>query len=96
MCEFSGINTFGSHILLGATLPVIVVAPFTLYFMFPSLAGNKLNPDKDMRRGEVLLYERETSLLATAFTVSAKYMLFHGFRVSRLIVELNSIITIAS
>ncbi|XP_012257030.2 GPI ethanolamine phosphate transferase 3 [Athalia rosae] len=75
-----GINTFGSHIVLGATLPLVVIAPFTLYFMFPSLAVNKFQSDKDLRRGEILLYEYEGSLFSTAFTISAKYMLFHEIR----------------
>lgn len=75
-----GINTFGSHILSGAMLPVIVMAPFTLYFMFPSFAANKFHPEKDLRRGELVLYERESSLLSAVFVVSAKYMLFHGIR----------------
>lgn len=79
---FLGINTFGSHIILGATLPVIVIAPFTIFYMFSKLFGNKVQPEKDLRRGEVLLYDHESSLFSAVFKISAKYILFHGIRVS--------------
>ncbi|XP_015523909.1 GPI ethanolamine phosphate transferase 3 isoform X1 [Neodiprion lecontei] len=75
-----GINTFGSHILLGVMLPLIVMAPFTIYFIFPNIAGSKAQSQKDLRRGELLLYESDSSLLTTVFSVSAKYVLFHGIR----------------
>lgn len=89
------INTFGSHILFGLTIPLLLIAPFTFYVMFPHLCTSSTTStsnyesgpptkwnQKEMKRGELLLYERDSMLLNGVFTVSSKYMLFFGIRVS--------------
>ncbi|KAK9306835.1 hypothetical protein QLX08_002711 [Tetragonisca angustula] len=74
-----GINTFGSHIILGATLPLLVIVPFTFYLVFPKLAKVKFLED-DMKRGELLLFEQDSVFHAAVFSVAGKYILLHGIR----------------
>ncbi|CAK9803101.1 GPI ethanolamine phosphate transferase 3 [Anthophora plagiata] len=74
-----GINTFGSHIILGATLPLLVIVPFTFYLIFPKIAKVKFLED-DMKRGELLLFEQDTAFHAAVFSVAGKYVLLHGIR----------------
>lgn len=77
-------NTFGSHIILGATLPLLVIVPFTLYLVFPKLVKVKFLED-DMKRGELLLFEQDSVFHAAIFSVAGKYTLLHGIRVSFII-----------
>lgn len=74
-----GINTFGSHIVLGSTLPLLVIAPFTFYLVFPKLAKVKF-ADDDMKRGELLLFQKNSVFHAAVFSVAGKYTLLHGIR----------------
>lgn len=74
-----GINTFGSHIILGATLPLLVAVPFTLYLMFPKLVKVKFLED-DLKRGELLLFEQDSVFHAAVFSTAGKYTLLHGIR----------------
>ncbi|XP_076287224.1 phosphatidylinositol glycan anchor biosynthesis class O [Lasioglossum baleicum] len=74
-----GINTFGSHIILGATLPLLVIVPFTLYFVFPKLVKAKFSED-DLKRGELLLFEQHSVFHMAIFSVAGKYALLHGIR----------------
>lgn len=79
-------NTFGSHFVMGATLPLVLMAPFALYPMFPGLASAGRRGGeaalRDCARGEVVLYENDGRMLSAAFIVSCKYMLLHCLRVS--------------
>lgn len=74
-----GINTFGSHIILGATLPLLVIVPFTFYLVFPNLAKAKFS-ENDMKRGELLLFEQDSMFHAAIFSVAGKYILLHAIR----------------
>ncbi|XP_078042673.1 phosphatidylinositol glycan anchor biosynthesis class O [Augochlora pura] len=74
-----GINTFGSHIILGATLPLLVIVPFTLYLVFPKLVKAKFSED-DLKRGELLLFEQDSVFHTAVFSVAGKYALLHGIR----------------
>lgn len=74
-----GINTFGSHIILGATLPLLVIVPFTFYLVFPKLAKIKFSED-NMKRGELHLFEQDSVFHAAIFSVAGKYILLHGIR----------------
>lgn len=76
------INTFGSHLLMGLTLPLLLLAPFTLFVMVPSLGPKKNNPLKDFGRGDILIYERDSIMINNAFTLCCKYILCHAIRVS--------------
>ncbi|XP_029669534.1 GPI ethanolamine phosphate transferase 3 [Formica exsecta] len=73
-----GINTFGSHIILGATLPLLVVVPFTLHRVFPKFLKAKFLDD--IKRGELLLFEQDSAFHAAIFSVAGKYTLLHGIR----------------
>ncbi|KYN43849.1 GPI ethanolamine phosphate transferase 3 [Trachymyrmex septentrionalis] len=73
-----GINTFGSHILLGATLPLLVVVPFTLHRIFPKFLKAKFFDD--IKRGELLLFEQDSAFHAAIFAIAGKYTLLHGIR----------------
>lgn len=81
--NITGINTFGSHIILGATLPLLVIVPFTFYLVFPNLAKAKFS-ENDMKRGELLLFEQDSMFHAAIFSVAGKYILLHAIRVSNI------------
>ncbi|PSN55884.1 GPI ethanolamine phosphate transferase 3 [Blattella germanica] len=80
-----GVNTFTSHIVLSLMLPVLLITPFTLHVMFPKLvpSSNK-DPIKcdDLKRGELILYEKEELLYHGTFVLCTKFILFFGIRVS--------------
>ncbi|KAF5307208.1 hypothetical protein FQR65_LT00724 [Abscondita terminalis] len=78
------INTFGAFILMGFTLPLLLIAPFTFAFMCPSLCNKRTDDSKllkDVSRGEIILYEKEGVMFNGVFTISCKYILFHAVRV---------------
>lgn len=62
-------------------LPLLVIVPFTLCLIFPSLCRNKICED-DMKKGELILFEQESMFHGAIFAVSGKYIMFHGIRVS--------------
>lgn len=78
------INTFASHIVLSLMLPILLIAPFTLHVMFPKMVPSsskdiiKIN---DMKRGELILYEKDDLLYYGMFTLCTKFILFFGFRI---------------
>ena len=79
------INTFASYILLSLMLPMLLIAPFTLHVMFPKLvpSSNKdITKSNDIKRGELVLYEKDDLLYYGMFTLCTKFILFFGFRVS--------------
>uniref|UniRef100_A0A0C9PZY4 PIGO_0 protein n=1 Tax=Fopius arisanus TaxID=64838 RepID=A0A0C9PZY4_9HYME len=76
-----GINTFGSHLLMGITLPLLVISPFTIHAMIPKLARMKFQGDADMKRGELILFDKDNAFHTAVFNTSARYILLHGFRV---------------
>jgi len=79
------LNTFASHIVLSLMLPILLVAPFTLHVMFPKILLTAVKDsvkNKDMKRGELILYEKDDLLYQGAFTLCTKYILFFGIRVS--------------
>lgn len=78
----SGINTYGSHIIMGVLVPLLVIAPFTVCCTYPTLAKLKFHPDYDLTRGERILLEQDSAFRNAVFTVLMKYVLFHGTRVS--------------
>ncbi|XP_077292956.1 phosphatidylinositol glycan anchor biosynthesis class O [Arctopsyche grandis] len=71
-------NTFGAQFLAGLCIPLLVLAPFPMFVMWghPSRHSSKV----DIQRGELMLYERETMLMAAMFSTSTKYILFHSVR----------------
>lgn len=79
----AGFNTFGSHIILGATLPLLVIVPFALHRLFPKFLKAKFFDD--IKRGELLLFEQDSAFHAAIFSVAGKYTLLHGIRVWHLV-----------
>ncbi|KAL3287812.1 hypothetical protein HHI36_002273 [Cryptolaemus montrouzieri] len=76
------LNTFCPYIITGFFLPMLVITPFTLFVMTPSL----LRKNKDLRKdstnqGELLLFERSDNLLTAVFVACCKYLACHGIRV---------------
>lgn len=85
-----GANTFCSQILAGLLLPMILIAPFTIYVMFskwltvPTSKDNKFIRDEakvELKQGDLCLYEREGLTQYATFKLCAKYMLYHGTRI---------------
>lgn len=81
MCSFSGVNTFGSYILFGATLPLLIIVPFALHLMFPNLAKARFRKDLEMSKGELILFDKNVHFHTATFSLAGKYLLFHGVRV---------------
>lgn len=78
------INTFCSFILMGVTLPLLLVTPFTIFVMSPSIVGKKMELVAASARGEVILFEKHHMCLSSLMTLSCKYVIGHGIRVSLL------------
>lgn len=74
------INTFGSYILFGFALPLLVIAPFSLYVMFPSLTNKKHGAFKNLSKGDFTLYDFEEAFASNVFSVCCKYILCHTIR----------------
>ena len=71
-------NTFCSYIIHGMLLPVLIIAPYTLYVVAPKLAGHLSNAKK----AELLLFEQEPLMYHGLFNLSVRYYLFFALRVS--------------
>lgn len=76
------LNTFCSFILMGAMLPLLLVTPFTIFVMSPSVVGKKMELLAVSARGEVILFEKHQLTLSSLITLSCKYIIGHGMRVS--------------
>lgn len=76
-----GINTFSSQIIMGLTLPMVLIAPFTLSVTAPKLitANSDFKVD-DLKKGEMLLFEKDGLFYQGLFTLCTKYILFYGMR----------------
>lgn len=86
-----GANTFGSYIIAGLLLPTLLIAPFTFPVMLPKWHGSLVSSsDKSVKKqykneaveGDIYLYEREGLTEYALLKLSAKYILYHGTRVS--------------
>ncbi|KAB0804314.1 hypothetical protein PPYR_01284 [Photinus pyralis] len=75
------INSFGPYILMGVTLPLLCIVPFTFYVMFPSMFSKRHDEQNEIAHGEILLYERNGILFTSVFTISCRYILFHAVRI---------------
>ncbi|XP_057663664.1 GPI ethanolamine phosphate transferase 3 [Diorhabda carinulata] len=75
------LNTFCSYVLMGVLLPLVLITPFTVFVMIPSLCEKKPDFRVDASRGEVLLFERDKMMMTSMFTLACKYILGHAIRV---------------
>lgn len=75
------INTFGSHILMGLTLPLLLISPFTIQFIKQELRPKKIDYNNDLLRGEIVLYENDQWLFNNACILCSKYILLSALRV---------------
>ncbi|XP_050294404.1 GPI ethanolamine phosphate transferase 3 [Anthonomus grandis grandis] len=75
------LNTFGSFIWTGLLLPLLVIAPFTVLTMAPSVCGKQKEFYAEVQKGELILYERDRLTLCGLFAVSCKYIAGHTLRV---------------
>lgn len=78
------INTFGSYIIMGILLPMLQIAPFTLYAIITSLSNKKTNKQKDLTRGDIIIFENDHMLLVNMFKLSCNYLSCFAIRVSSL------------
>lgn len=82
------INTFCSYILMGMLLPLLLIMPFTVFILMPSVVGRKSNNlQLASMRGEVGLIERSSLTLSAMFILSCKYIMGHGIRVSTTLIN---------
>ncbi|XP_017784023.1 PREDICTED: GPI ethanolamine phosphate transferase 3 [Nicrophorus vespilloides] len=73
------INTFGSYLITGITLPLLMIAPFSTHVMLPSLFNKKKGVN--LARGELVIYDYDQAFLRGAFKMSCKYIMCHALRV---------------
>ncbi|XP_022911798.2 GPI ethanolamine phosphate transferase 3 [Onthophagus taurus] len=74
------INTFGSYILTGFTLPMLQLAPLAIYKIFPQLETKLGTLKKDIDKGEMLIFENQDFLLGNTTKLCIKYLIFHAVR----------------
>nr|CAI5833623.1 unnamed protein product [Callosobruchus analis] len=75
------INTFCSQIVMGVLLPLVLIAPFMVFVMIPSVMGKKMEFQSAAARGEVVLFENDTLMVSSMFVLACKYILGHAIRV---------------
>lgn len=75
------INVFGSHILCGILLPLLIIAPYGFQFIWQSCRPKIASPDQ-MLKGEFLLFENEKLFYNNVCILCAKYILLSAVRVS--------------
>lgn len=67
-------NTFCSYIVHTLMLPLLIIMPYTLHAIFSKLGETK--------RAELLLFEKDDLTYSAMFSLSVRFILFFGFRVS--------------
>ena len=72
-------HTYSSHILFGLSLPLVILSPFALSAIVPSLRKN-FKAD-ELVRGEFILAERPESLVGSLTASSVVYIALHALRV---------------
>ncbi|XP_066249220.1 GPI ethanolamine phosphate transferase 3 [Euwallacea similis] len=75
------LNTFGTYILSGLLLPLLIIAPFTLLVMMPSVCGKQKGFYTVAQKGELLIFERDRMATSALFVVSCKYIAGHTVKV---------------
>nr|CAD7577302.1 unnamed protein product [Timema californicum] len=75
-----GLNTFCAQLVMGLTLPLLLVAPFTIRVMAPRLMSLGDPVTEDLKKGELFLYQRDDLLYHGLFDLCTKYTLFIGAR----------------
>ncbi|XP_071440560.1 GPI ethanolamine phosphate transferase 3 [Hetaerina americana] len=73
-------NTFASQFWFALILPLLIISPFTLVVMFPNFI-KKDGIRGEMKRGELVLYEKEGLFHHGLFILCSKYVMFQGLRV---------------
>ncbi|KRT82779.1 hypothetical protein AMK59_4830 [Oryctes borbonicus] len=86
------INTFGSYIIIGFLLPLLQIAPFSIYAIVTTLLNKKKEEHRDGSRGDVMLVEYGGVLLANTFSLSCKYICCFAIRVRLLTFSLLKIL----
>ncbi|KAL1501914.1 hypothetical protein ABEB36_007147 [Hypothenemus hampei] len=74
-------NTFGTYLLAGILLPLLVIAPFTLLVMMPSACGKNKSFYVHCQKGEMNLFERDRMANGAVFVVCCKYIAGHAIKV---------------
>ncbi|RZF45632.1 hypothetical protein LSTR_LSTR010583 [Laodelphax striatellus] len=72
-------NTFCSQMIHAILLPLLLIAPFTLNAIAPKLLFDK--DSSEVKRAEMMLFERESLLARAVFSLTIRYILFQGLRV---------------
>lgn len=67
---------------MGLMLPLLLITPFTIFVMSPSLVGEKMELLAASARGEVILFEKHHLTFSSLMTLTCKYTIGHGLRVS--------------
>lgn len=76
------VNTFCSYILMGFLLPLLFIAPFTMFVMIPSVIKKNKDLHKDLiSQGEMILFEKSDQMITSVFTLCCKYLICHAIRV---------------
>lgn len=76
------VNVFCPYIILGFMVPMLVITPFTLFIMMPSVLSRNKDLCKDvLNQGELFLFEKHENMFTSVLVTSCKYLACHGIRV---------------
>jgi len=75
------LNTFGSYILMGILLPLLIITPFTIILMMPSVVGKHKEFFTFSEKGELILFERNKLAVSALFSLTCKYIAGHAIKV---------------
>ncbi|ENN71984.1 hypothetical protein D910_08653 [Dendroctonus ponderosae] len=75
------LNTFGTYMLAGVLLPLLIIVPFTLCVMMPSACSKNKVLHPSAQKGELFLFEQDRISTAALFSLCCKYMVGHTVKV---------------
>lgn len=67
--------------MVGFLLPMLQIAPFSLYAIVNSLTSKKKDDSKDLTKGDITLLEHDNVLMANTFSLACKYICCFAIRV---------------
>ncbi|KAL7306284.1 hypothetical protein TKK_0001716 [Trichogramma kaykai] len=75
-----GFNTFGSYIIFGLMLPLLIISPFTIK-LIPVFAKLSTTSLYEPNKGEMEIYHNDRCFHLEIFSTAGRYILLHALRV---------------
>ncbi|XP_014225426.1 GPI ethanolamine phosphate transferase 3 [Trichogramma pretiosum] len=74
-----GFNTFGSYIIFGLMLPLLIISPFTIK-LIPVFAKLSTTSLYEPNKGEMEIYHNDRCFHLEIFSTAGRYILLHALR----------------